>query len=82
MQFAYGQLKYEKPFWVRAIWHDGQSTYIKSDAREMPTLYELNDGQPALLNFHVQDDTYIVPKVLDRGYLALGKEHATFQRER
>jgi type IV secretion system protein VirB9 len=39
----------------------------------LPALYELTDGEPALVNFQVQDGTYIVPKVLDRGYLALGK---------
>ena len=32
LQFAYGMPKYEKPFFVRSIWHDGQFTYIKSDA--------------------------------------------------
>jgi type IV secretory pathway VirB9-like protein len=39
--------KYEKPFLVRAMWHDGQFTYVKSDATELPALYELKDGKPA-----------------------------------
>src|SRR5690606_34521162 len=34
LQFTYGSLKYEKPFLVRSIWHDGQFTYIKADASE------------------------------------------------
>jgi type IV secretory pathway VirB9-like protein len=34
LQFSYGTLKYEKPFLVRSIWHDGQFTYIKADARD------------------------------------------------
>ena len=54
LQFAYGTPKYEKPFFVRSIWHDGKFTYIKSDARELPALYELADGRPALVNFQVQ----------------------------
>jgi type IV secretion system protein VirB9 len=82
LQFVYGQLKYEKPFYVRSIWHDGQFTYIKSDARELPTLYELHDGQPAVVNFQVHNGTYIVPKVLDRGYLALGTARFSFQQGR
>ena len=79
LNFAYGGLKYEKPFLVRAMWHDGQFTYLKSDASELPALYELQDGKPAVLNFQVHDGTYIVPKVLERGYLALG--HARFSFE-
>jgi type IV secretory pathway VirB9-like protein len=80
LAFSYGTPKYEKPFLVRSIWHDGQFTYIRSDARELPTLYELRDGQPSLVNFQVQSGTYVIPKVLDRGYLALGKERFAFQQ--
>ena len=82
LQFAYGTPKYEKPFLVRSIWHDGQFTYIKSDANELPTLYELKEGQPSLVNFQVQSGTYVVPKVLERGYLAIGKERFSFQQGR
>lgn len=82
LQFAFGTPKYERPFLVRSIWHDGQFTYIKSDAQELPALYELKDGQPALVNFQVQSGTYVVPKVLDRGYLALGKDRFSFQQGR
>ena len=48
LQFVYGTLKYEKPFLVRSIWHDGQFTYIKADASELPALYEVKDGKPSL----------------------------------
>lgn len=82
LQFAYGSPKYVKPFLVRSIWHDGQFTYIKSDARELPALYELKDGKPSLVNFQVQSGTYVVPKVLERGYLALGKDRFSFQQGR
>jgi type IV secretion system protein VirB9 len=80
--FNYETPKYEKPFFVRSIWHDGEFTYIKSDAKELPALYELMDGRPALVNFQVQDGTYVIPKVLERGYLALGKERFSFQQGR
>ncbi len=83
LQFPYGSAKYERPFLVRSIWHDGRFTYIKSDATELPALYEVKDGRPALVNFQVQQGTYVVPKVVDNGYLALGKERFSFaQQER
>jgi type IV secretory pathway VirB9-like protein len=81
LQFTYGTPKYEKPFLVRAIWHDGQFTFIKADATELPALYEMKDGEPSLVNFQVQGGTYIVPKVLDRGYLSLGKQRLTFAQQ-
>ena len=79
MQFAYRTVKYERPFLVRAIWHDGQFTYLKSDAKELPALYEMKDGKPAIVNFQVHSGTYIVPKVLERGYLALGDAKLAFE---
>jgi type IV secretion system protein VirB9 len=82
LQFVYGTPKYTKPFYVRAIWHDGRFTYIQTDARELPALYELKDGQPALVDFQVRGATYVVPKVIDRGYLAIGKQTFAFRQER
>jgi len=79
LQFVYGAPKYEKPFYVRSIWNDGQFTYIKTDAHELPALYEMKDGQPSLVNFQVESGTYVIPKVIERGYLALGKEKFSFQ---
>jgi type IV secretory pathway VirB9-like protein len=81
LQFPYGSPKYEKPFLVRSMWHDGQFTYVKSDTTELPALYELKDGKPAIVNFQVREGTYVVPKVLDRGYLALGTQRFTFEQQ-
>ena len=81
LQFVYGTPKHDKPFLVRAIWHDGQFTYIKTDARELPALYEMKDGAPALVNFNVENGTYVVPKVVERGYLSLGKERFSFAQQ-
>jgi len=81
LQFVYGTPRYAKPFLVRSMWHDGQFTYIKADATELPALYEVKDGKPALLNFQVREGTYVVPKVLDDGYLALGKERYAFSQQ-
>jgi type IV secretory pathway VirB9-like protein len=82
LQFSYVLPKYEKPFLVRSIWHDGQFTYVKSDATELPVLYELADGKPALVNFQVYNGTYVVPNVLERGYLAIGKARYSFAQGR
>ena len=81
LQFPYVSPKYEKPFLVRSIWHDGQFTYVKSDATELPALYELKDGKPGIVNFQVREGTYIVPKVLDRGYLMLGTQRFNFEQQ-
>jgi len=78
LEFAYGALKYERPFFVRAMWHDSQFTYVKSDARELPALYEVKDGKPTVVNFQVREGTFVVPKVLERGYLALGEQRFAF----
>jgi type IV secretory pathway VirB9-like protein len=78
LQFAYGPLKYERPFFVRAIWHDGQRTFLKTDARELPALYEVQDGGPALIDYQVHQGTYVAAKVIEQGYLALGKTRFHF----
>ena len=82
MQFVYGTPPYKKPFLVRSIWNDGRFTYIRTDARELPALYEFTDGQPSLVNFQVLPGTYVVPKVLDRGFLTLGKQRFEFGQGR
>ena len=81
LQFSYSFAKYAKPFLVRSIWHDGRFTYIRTDATELPALYEVKDGKPALVNFQVHQGTFVVPKVVDDGYLALGKEQFPFAQK-
>ena len=46
--FPYRFKANEKPFFVTAIYTDGTFTYIKSDAPELPALYEVRDGAPNL----------------------------------
>ncbi len=80
LKFPYRFPADRKPFLLRAIFHDDRVTYIQAGAMELPALYELKDGRPSLINFDVQDGTYIVPKILDRGYLVLGTQRLDFQR--
>jgi type IV secretory pathway VirB9-like protein len=70
-----------EPFLVSAIYHDDTFTYIKCAAREKPALYELKDGKPNLINFQLENGVYIVPKILDSGYLAVGKKKLPFARQ-
>ena len=80
LQFPYWFKSHVKPFWVSAIFHDDRFTYIRAQGKELPTLYEVRDRVPNLVNFQVQDGLFIVPKILDSGYLVIGKEHLVFSR--
>jgi type IV secretion system protein VirB9 len=71
----------ESPFEVSAIYHDDRFTYIKSSATEKFAVYEMKDGKPNLLTFQLKDGTYILPKVVDHGYLEIGKHRLEFQRK-
>jgi type IV secretion system protein VirB9 len=66
------------PFFVSAIYHDDKFTYIHANARELPSLYELRDRAPNLINFQVENGVYIVPKILESGYLVIGKQKLEF----
>src|SRR5260370_10351627 len=50
-----------EPFLVSVIYHDDAFTYIKCAAHEKPTLYEVKNGKPSLINFQLVNDVYIVP---------------------
>jgi type IV secretion system protein VirB9 len=80
LQFPYRFKADTKPFHVHAMFHDDHLTFIQASAAELPSLYELKDGVPNLVNFEVRDGTYIVPKILDRGYLRLGTQRFVFER--
>src|SRR5580704_10815068 len=69
-----------EPFLVSVIYHDDSFTYIKCGAREKPALYEIKDGKPNLISFQFENDVYIAPKIIDTGYLAIGKKKMPFAR--
>ena len=68
------------PFSVSAIYHDDKFTFIKCAAQEKPTIYEVKDGKPNLINFDLANGVYVIPKIVDQGYLALGKKKLSFER--
>ena len=80
LQFTYRVALGTSPFFIRAMFHDDHVTYIQAQAPELPSLYELKDGMPNLVNFDVHDGTYVVPKVLDSGYFTIGKKRLVFTR--
>ena len=82
LQFDYRFERDKKPFEVTEIFTDGKFTYIKAHPEETPTLYEVKDGSPNLVNFEFRDGIYVVGKVLDSGYLVVGKKRFVFSRER
>jgi type IV secretory pathway VirB9-like protein len=69
-----------EPFFVSAIYHDDTFTYIQCAAREKPALYELKDGKPNLINFQVENGVYVVPKIIESGYFAVGKKKLSFTK--
>ena len=71
----------KKPFDVSAIYHDDKFTYIKSSASEKFSIYELKDGKPNLITFQLKDGTYVVPTVVDKGYLEIGNHKLNFERK-
>lgn len=71
----------KEPFDVSAIYHDDKFTYIKSSAAEKFSVYELKDKKPDLITFQLQDGTYILPTVVDKGYLQIGKHKLAFERK-
>jgi type IV secretion system protein VirB9 len=70
----------KKPFRIAAIYEDGQFTYVRSAAEEKFAVYELADGKPGLIEFQLQGGTYVLPKVVDHGYLVIGKHTLHFDR--
>jgi type IV secretion system protein VirB9 len=81
MKFTYRFEKERKPFQVTAIFHDDRFTYIQANPEETPALYEVKEGKPNLINFQFKAGTYIVDKILDSGYLAIGKQRLPFARQ-
>jgi hypothetical protein len=41
----------------------------------------VKDGKPSLVQFELKAGRYIIPKILDEGYLRVGKAELKFHRE-
>ena len=65
---------------LQQIWRDDKFTYLRGHFQETPALYETKDGKGSLINFDFSNGLYTVPKQLDNGYLAIGKQKVVFHR--
>ncbi len=70
-----------KALGVRQIWDDGKFTYIQGKFEEPPVVYEMKDKKPSLINFDFANGLYTVPKLLQNGYVAIGKSKVEFYRQ-
>ena len=71
----------QAPFDIQSIYHDDKFTYIKTNAPEKFSVYEMKDGKPNLVTYDLREGTYIIPKVMDDGYVELGKKRMNFARK-
>jgi type IV secretion system protein VirB9 len=87
---AYEFSKGKKPFYVWTICHDDKFTYVRAAPEETPTIYEVREG-PNIVNFTYEpyiptaldemrpnSGILTIHKVVERGYLAIGKERLNF----
>ena len=81
LKFDYTFKANEAPFDIQSIYHDDKFTYIKTNAPEKFSVYEMKDGKPDLVTYDLRDGTYIIPKVMDDGYVELGKKKMSFARK-
>ena len=71
-----------RPFLVEAMWHDGKFTYIRSHGQEWPAVYELSDGEPAVVPLQVAGGgLFIAHRVLGHGWLQIGDRRAGWRFE-
>ena len=81
LKFDYTYKANEAPFDIQSIYHDNKFTYIKTNAPEKFSVYEMKDGKPNLINYDLRDGTYIIPTIMDSGYVELGKKRMEFSRK-
>ena len=81
LKFDYVYKRNEAPFDIESIYHDEKFTYIKTTAPEKFSVYEMKDGKPNLITYDLRDGMYIIPKVMDSGYVELGKKRMDFTRK-
>ena len=81
LKFDYVYKANEAPFDIQSIYHDDKFTYIKTNAPEKFSVYEMKDGKPNLVTYDLREGTYIIPKVMDSGYVELGKKRMDFTRK-
>jgi type IV secretory pathway VirB9-like protein len=81
LKFDYAYKADEAPFYIQSIYHDDKFTYIKTNAPEKFSVYEMKDDKPNLVTYDLREGTYVIPKIMDNGYVELGKKKMEFTRK-
>lgn len=81
LKFDYTFKANDSPYDIQSIYHDDKFTYTKTNALEKFSIYEIKDGKPDLVTYDLRGGTYITLKVLDSGYVELGKKRKDLTRK-
>lgn len=68
-------------FGIKSIYDVDGFTVIEAHPQEAPALYEIRDGKDSLIQFTLVNGKYVAPKIINDGYLRVGKSKLTFHRE-
>lgn len=60
--------------------HDAKTSVFDLKTQEVPSFFELKEGQLSLVQATFADGHYVIPKVLDSGELRVGKSSVKFRR--
>src|SRR5437879_10600231 len=74
LKFDYVYKPNEPPFNIQSIYHDDRFTYIKTNAPEKFSVYEIKDGKPNLVTYDLREGTYIIPKIMRSEERRVGKQ--------
>ena len=81
LRFAYSlhRRHREWPWRIEGMWHDGEFTYVRSNAQETPAIYEEKDGEPSLVPYDLNEDgLFVVRRILGDGHFQLGDDRLTW----
>jgi type IV secretory pathway VirB9-like protein len=80
--YRYDQTAASKAPWnIVSIWHDAKFSYIEAAPSEQFALYEIVDGKPTAINiFPEGNGSFRTDRVIDAGYMKLGKKELKFAR--
>jgi hypothetical protein len=69
------------PWNIASIYHDDKFTYIEAHPQEQFSVYEVKDKKPTAINLYPDGNGfYRLDRVIDSGYLKLGKKEFKFSR--
>lgn len=68
-------------FGFRSMYVVDGFTVIEATPQEAPALYEVKDGKDSLIQYTLVNGKYVAPKLINDGYLQVGKSKLTFHRE-